>query len=226
MPAKDAHMPDTPLPAYNAGPDIDFGPLTNALDSVRQTNYQNALLGFQQRASDRADQELTGRMQQMADEHNAAITDRNHKIVSFASGWAQDILADPNPQSRAQRAQAYFSSHPELIPAMQKNGMDPNDPDGALKAIVAEARGYQNPLDVQAKQATINESNANVAKTNMETQALRRTQALIGSLDFGDGGNQGSGSYNALATGGGIPQQWPGGVHRLRLAAVADLYRR
>ncbi len=93
--------------------------------------------------------------------------------------WAQDILNDPNAQLRAMRAQAYFNSYPELVPAAKKNGIDPNDPDTAPKAIVAEARGYQNPLDVQAKQATINESNPNVAKTNMEIQALRRNAALI-----------------------------------------------
>ncbi len=54
-------MAYVPLPAYNSGPGINFGPVNQAFDAIAQQNNANRQYGLQEKASERADQAIRSR---------------------------------------------------------------------------------------------------------------------------------------------------------------------
>lgn len=217
-------MSYAPLPAYDAGPGLNFEPINNALASVANQNYRNALVGLQQQANDRANKQLT--MDTETHSRQIANMDLEHErnLATAYGGWAQDILSDPDQESRLSRATALINSHPEFSGALQKNGIDPNNPVAAMKFITAEAAGYRTPEALALQRAQIAEANANVSKSNAEVAAMRRQADMFNSLDPAEFGGQPSTSsapaiapaassayaapgVNALAAGPGTPAQ-------------------
>lgn len=176
------------LPAYNI-PNalIDFAPVQNALSGVMAQNNANREYGLQQQQSARADEQLAltkkttvAQLQNMALEH-----ERN--MAQAYGGWAQTIQSNPDPAARAALTKQLIASHPEFATTLQKNGVDPNDPDKALSFITSEAQGYQNPLDVQAKKASIAATNSTIGLNEQKMKLAKRQFDFTSNLINGGG---------------------------------------
>lgn len=164
-----------PLPGYQANSLIDFSPVNNALQNVTETNARNALLGFQSRAADRADQQLALQKQTTAADLRNSSLNYEKGLATLTGGVAQSALGLQDPAARAQVWNGIIGSHPEFGKTLQAHGIDANNPDAGLNFLVNEARGYQNPLDVQAKQAEI-ASTRSTTGLNEQKQKLAQRQ--------------------------------------------------
>lgn len=169
-----------PLPAYNPGPGINFEPVNQALEGILQQNNANRQYGLQQRASDRADQQLAI-TKQSAD---AAAHDA---MIRQSAGIAQAALNERDPAKKAAMMTQIYGLHPEYKDRLTAAGIDPNNYDGTASFIVNEARGYLDPQAVQLRNLQMDEARSNIAKTNMEVAAGRRQAEMFNSLfsEFG-----------------------------------------
>jgi hypothetical protein len=153
---------------------LDFSGINNAID----TNRQNALLqqqfGLQQRAADRADQTLALQRQTTAADLRNSQLNYEKGLATLTGGVAQSALGLQDPAARAQVWKGIVGSHPEFATTLHSHGIDPNNADAGLNFLVNEARGYQNPLDVQAKQAAIDASRAETALKGQQQKLAQR----------------------------------------------------
>lgn len=83
--------------------------------------------------------------------------------VKLLAGFTQDnILNDQDPVSRAQKWSRMLESHPDLANAPDAY----RDPATGPELFVSTARGYQDPLDRQSKEADIAYKQAQTSKLN------------------------------------------------------------
>lgn len=164
-----------PLPQYQPNALINFAPVNNALSEVASQNNTNRMFGLQQQASDRADQSLALQKQSVAADLRNSALNYEKGLATLTGGVAQSALTLKDPAARAQVWNGIVSSHPEFGKTLQAHGIDANDADAGLSFLVNEARGYQNPLDVQAKQAEIASTRSTTA-LNEQKQKLAQRQ--------------------------------------------------
>lgn len=145
---------------------LDLSPINDAIDfRARQ----------QQRAKDNAYRDEQLGMQR--DEYKAKARER---AVRNAAGIAQMALDEKDPAKGAAVMNRLIASDPRWGDAIKENNLDPADWQTFARTLVAEARGPQDPLDAQAKQAQIglvkaqtNLANANAANKESPDQAFR-----------------------------------------------------
>ena len=168
-------MAYVPLPAYNPGPGINFGPVNQAFDAIAQQNNANRQYGLQEKASERADQQFA------VDKRNSDLQYQN-AMVRQSAGIAQAAMNERDPAKKAALMSQIYSLHPEYRDRLVAAGVNPNDFDNTANFIVSEARGYLNPQDVALKDAQIAEARAGVTKSNAEVAAMRRQADFVRSL--------------------------------------------
>jgi hypothetical protein len=149
---------------------LDFSPLQNSLDQFRKSidrsheMEQNRLLGgaikekgyrggadvaFEQGRND-----IGVDLRQAADvedRNKVALRDRAKMKVA---GLAQAILEAPEEQ-RAAMWNKVRALDPDGDNELRAAGIDPNDYNAGARMLIAEARGYQDPLDRQIKEAQL-----------------------------------------------------------------------
>jgi hypothetical protein len=181
-----------PLPAYRTGPGINLEPVNAALDSIQQQNNQNRQFGLQQRASDRADQQLAfeqGQAKQAADRQNVELFGKRATAIDQAFP-----VGDPR---RAQAYQNLISTHQKMFPG-QTLTEEELDPANGPKLMAAQAGMYLDPRDSQAKDLALQETRAKINKLNVEAQNGGEAYGKTGAIFL----NPETGRYEAVQFGG------------------------
>lgn len=167
---------------------VDFSPVNNALDTNAVNNFRQQQVGIEQRAANRADQALDLQKQTTAANLRNSGLEYEKNLANLTGGVAQSALSLPDPAARAKVWQGIVSSHPDYAKNLIAHGVDPNDVDGGLNFIVNEAKGYQNPLDVEAKKAQIAGINATVGLNEQKMKLAKRQFDFTSDLINGANG--------------------------------------
>jgi hypothetical protein len=158
------------LPAYQAGNALNFNPLSQGIDDLAagikqgRANALNRDIGQRAASGDwkgaagaafengqlDAGMGLTKFKQQQ----DASASDHERKVAQHMAGVSQMILQAPPEQGRAMW-QKMVQAQPNIVQHLTKYGIDPNDHQGAAKFMIAEARGYVNPLEEQTARANL-----------------------------------------------------------------------
>lgn len=187
------------LPAYyidNAM--VNFQPVSSALDgyakgmkeagvSTAQINAANAMQAgdFERAASETARSgDVAGAMslRRHPGEIRAQEDAARKRETEMMAGRAQTLMGITDPTQRRAEAERWFASDPRFAAARTARGGDPNDVDGFLGDIVAEARGLRDPLadDRTRAQTDLARAQADSARAHGE---LYRTQSANGGAD-------------------------------------------
>ncbi len=175
------------------GAELDVAPLGNALAQLQKSNE------FQQRQ--RLDEERLGLQRQQADQSRETHeADMRTRTVKEIAGVAQMVEQEQDPGRRAGLWGKLQANYPQLTSALQEHGIDPNDHVTGPKFLIAQATGYRNPLDDQAKQAQIDttkahgryydaaagaaQTRATAATDNAATRRLKTFNEML--VQFGD----------------------------------------
>jgi hypothetical protein len=156
------------LPAYNPGGAVDFSGLNRGLDQ-----------GFNALAEGRKRQQnlkVTNALSRGEDDEAQAATDDPALALSIGTaqrskeqaddakferfkaqsvGIAQAILADKDPARAQAQWQRLVSSDPRYQKTLTQYGVDPNDYKTGAGLMVAEQRGYRDPVDEQIKRSQL-----------------------------------------------------------------------
>lgn len=165
------------LPEYETPKNalLDFSPINSAIEfdtnlrlKAAEEQRQQQRLGMEERRTQLAEE--SGKREGESHSENMRA-----KYVQRVAGIAQLIDQDPDPNSRAFKWQKMLDADPNLASKLPENARDPiNGP----KFLIAESRGYRDPLDTQAKQADIAAKNAQTGMYGAHTD-LYRAQADV-----------------------------------------------
>ena len=203
-----------PLPAYQAPNALNFQPLSQGIDDLAGGIKQGRLNALNQQIGQAAasgdwkgaqnaafgagqiDQGLgLAKYKQQAD---AAALDHEQKVAQHTAGISQMVLSAPPDQGRAMM-QKLYQSQPDIAQHLARYGVDPSDHQSAAKFMIAEARGYVNPLEEQLSRAQLEHAQGQIAllplqKQQMEqgiAQGAQKQQLLKVFLQGGQASNDG-----------------------------------
>lgn len=167
------------MPQPRASGPLDFSPLQNALNDYRKSidrsheMEQNRLVGNAYRTGGpKAAADLSfeqGNNEQGIGYTQLANKDEDRKsalrdaAIKKSAGLAQMLLEAPE-EHRATMWGKIRSIDPDSDNEMRSMGIDPNDYNAGARMIIAQARGYQDPLERQSKEAEIAYKRAMTAK--------------------------------------------------------------
>lgn len=139
------------MPAWDVqAPNVNalFAPLNAGIDKYRQGMNEQAehgirqeQLGLQRRAADRADQ-------------SAGMALEKQRVEQIA-GLAQMADAEQDPVKRQGLWGRIIASNPKMADTLEKYGADPNDHVNGPKFVIAQVRGYVDPMKRKALEADI-----------------------------------------------------------------------
>ena len=140
-----------PMPGFEyQAPDINrlAAPIQQGMDAYQKQQNErfdqglrSEQLSLQQRASGRADE-------------SHAMAMEKQRVEQIA-GLAQMADAEQDPNKRQMIWGKIVGSHPQFGTALQKHGIDPRDSVNGPKFIVAQARGYVDPITEAQKKADL-----------------------------------------------------------------------
>lgn len=159
------------LPALGFNPRnalLDLSPVTNAIDG----NRRNALM---MRESDRQDQELGLREKQVEQSMKTTAMQQEKIMAERSAGLAQMALNEKDPAKRTAIMNRVYSMHPDFTKNLSAHGVDPNDHQTVANFLVAEARGYQDPLERQKQEAQLGLIRA---QTNAANQRVDQSKVM------------------------------------------------
>jgi hypothetical protein len=164
----------TPLPgAEIRNALVDFSGINNGLDSLRQAKqdqFRNALM---QKESTRADQRMTMDQETHGQNMKTAAVNYDKLLADRSAGIAQMALSEKDPTRRAGIMERMYSMHPEYKSNLAKYGLNPEDHAGVANFVIAQARGYQDPLDKRAKEVGIQAQQSSIAMHDLQRQQLQ-----------------------------------------------------
>jgi hypothetical protein len=130
-------------------------PLSQALDTYRQ-GMKEQFEGERALARERMEQDRLS-LARNADVRAAEThsLDVHAKKVQQIAGLAQMADAEADPTRKAAIMQRVYAMHPEMATRLTAAGQDPNNHGAVAKFLIAEARGYRDPLEEQMKRTQI-----------------------------------------------------------------------
>lgn len=164
-------MAYVPLPAARVPSNamLPFDKLSDTIGSNREFQRQNAMDAYRRERDKVSDQRAAAAETRAVESHGWERESQRHqkrqRALEAASGIAQMIMDSP-AEMQAQRYQQFRQAIPDFDADMAAAGFDPNNWQTTLPAIVAKARGYQDPLDRQSKEADIAYKQAQTGKLN------------------------------------------------------------
>ena len=172
------------LPALQLEPRnalLDLTPVNNALMGIQKQQNENRNYEIDQ-------QRLGMDQQRFAQQSKSANLDYETKLATRSAGLAQMAMAEKNPQRKAAMMERMYSLAPNFRDNLTAHGINPDDHDGVANFIIAQARGYQDPMDVEAKRLEMDYKRAQIAKVNRKSSdndlfAQRSTQAQALGID-------------------------------------------
>lgn len=188
----------------NPGGAVDFSPVSNAIS-------ENRLMNFKQKQFDANQAHRSETMDMRRQEFDAS---QRNGSVKRAAGLAQMILRNPDQQSAAQQWQSLLSSNPQYQEGVRELGLDPADYRSGAQALIAEARGFVDPLERQTDEARLGLIQAQTDKArrgpNVDPLARQLNEAKLKKLQQGNAMDQ---MINGMLSGSqgsqGQPQQQP-----------------
>lgn len=135
----------------------------------------------------------------------AKIADVNYQqhLARLNGGAAQMILAEKDPAKQQQMWGAIRSQHPQFDDTLQKHGINPNDHLAGAQFLMAQARGYRDPLDEQVKRAQLAHSQVSTAAAQAQLQQPRsQTPEYRASVAANYGLTKGTPEYNSFVLNG------------------------
>lgn len=169
-------MAQMQLPAYQIPRNalLDLSPINEGFDAISRTRQQNQDNAFRS-------EQIAG---QQADRESAKL----EKFKAATAGVAQMILEDQD-QARAQAQwQRLVGSDPRWGQALKSVGVDPADYRTGAQTIIAQARGYQDPLERQKSQLQLDLIRAQTAKAQREASGGMAEYGKSGSVFQGQDG--------------------------------------
>lgn len=149
---------------------LDFSPAQRTILDARQSmdqqhrQSQNRLLGgiaasqgsraASQAAFEQGDLDLGNAFSQSANQEDDRKMALRERAKGKISGLAQSLLDAPE-EMRPQMWNRLRALDPDSEAELRAAGIDPNDYNAGARMILAEARGYQDPLDRQIKEAKL-----------------------------------------------------------------------
>ena len=211
------------LPALGFNPQnalANFAPLNDAIDTYTQERSRKNALALQTRESDRQDEELSLRRQTTNQNLKTGALEYEAKMAQHYGGVAQMIEQQSDPVKRQQMWGQLVGSHPEWGNALKGAGVDPNDHVNGPKFVIAQARGYQDPMKAQKDRAELGHLSAQTDLVRAQTKAAgtkdMSNEYLMQLLTQPD-------QPQAQPQNGSIqPQSFQGGPSQPRLQQVAD----
>jgi hypothetical protein len=164
------------LPGYNPGNSLlNFEPIQQALQQKIRTDQMQLENQFRER--DFGMRETEFKAQQSARED-----DRLQKLKQRSAGIAQLALEDQDQARGQQQFMRLYQSDPRWAQGFKQAGVDPTkDWRTAAQYLIAEARGYQDPLDRKIKEAQL-------AKTQREASGGNAEYGKSGAVFQGQDG--------------------------------------
>ncbi|MFZ4748112.1 MAG: hypothetical protein ACOYLK_14690 [Sphingomonas sp.] len=172
-----------PLPAYQVPRNalLDVSGISDAIDTGIKVKQQGVENQFRNEQLDMQRQQFSATQ---ADRADAKL----EKFKTAAAGIAQTIMDDPDQARAATQWQRLVSSDPRWKTALSQYGVDPNDHRGGAKLIIAQARGYQDPLERQKSQAQVDLYRAQAAKALRDASGQAAEYGKSGSVFQGQDG--------------------------------------
>ena len=213
------------LPAYQ----VPENKLPNALadlgNSILQVGRVNAInrgneikqqAGKLQSAGDTAGAMKVFNDQGWTDEANAVqdransqsdrLEAKHAKFIQRVAGLAQMADQETDPVKRQQKWGSIVNLDPRFAEEMKKAGIDPNDNVNGPKFVIAEARGYVDPVETQTKQAQLGLIRAQTAAANRRETDQNNPQARA-LLAQQMGYEVGSDAYKSYVLTGKLPRE-------------------
>lgn len=182
------------LPAYST-PNalINFDPMVQGIDAYQKgaenvrrvgvaRNAGNALMsgdyaGAMSTAMQGDRPDLAGLAMQAkahASQEQSQALDREHKTAMMMGGVAQRVLDlhKAGDTAGAQTLYSRISAHPNMAQALAKHGIDPNDHVGASQFLMAQAAGYRDPLEQEARRAGIDAQRSMTNLHNLQASQI------------------------------------------------------
>lgn len=166
------------LPALQLEPRnalLDLTPVNNALMGIQRQQNENRNYEMEQ-------QRLGMEQQRFAQQSKSANLDYETKLATRSAGLAQMAKAEKNPQRKAAMMERMYSLAPNYRDNLIANGINPDDHDGVADFVIAQARGYQDPMDVEAKRLEMDYKRAQIAKMNSPSAAGGTYKEVGGNL--------------------------------------------
>jgi len=184
------------LPGYRVPENamLNFKPVNDAIDGMREAGNQNAMFAYQQKRDQATDQRqnamLSLQQQAGARQQKQFDAQQEKEALSQLAGIYQSINAAPEADRPAlyQRFQPFYDRlrprFKDFDDDLRAAGIDPNDHAQVSQIITGMAAGYQNPLETQKTQAEIGLKNAQAGYYNERprTAAGGATTALVDRL--------------------------------------------
>lgn len=151
-------IPFMQMPAYNPGNSLlNFEPIQQALQQKIRADQMAVENQFRERDFGMREQEFKAQQQSRED---AAL----QKLKERSAGIAQLALEDQDQARGQQQFTRLIQSDPRWQKGFSSVGIDPTkDWRSAAQYLIAEARGYQDPLDRKKAEAQIEASQAQAA---------------------------------------------------------------
>lgn len=185
---------------------FDLGPSANV--NLLMQPLQQGLQSYRQGMDKQFEGERALKKEQLAEradtrQQQAFDLEQQKAKVQQIAGIAQAALAEQDPARRAQLMQSAYAVHPEMVTHLQRAGQNPNDHGKVAQFLIAEARGYVDPLADEAKRANIEQSRAAtaVSRANL-TQLAKATPEYRASVAGQYGLQRGSPEWNAFVING------------------------
>lgn len=164
------------LPALQLEPRnalLDLTPVNNALMGIQKQQNENRNYEI--------DQQRLGMEQKRFDQQSkSANLDYETKLATRSAGLAQMAMAEKNPQRKAAMMERMYSLAPNFRDNLTAHGISPDDYDGVANFVIAQARGYQDPMDVEAKRLDMDYKRAQIGKMNREASGSGGTYKEVG----------------------------------------------
>lgn len=147
---------------------LDFAPVNNAINGFRQ--QQNINRDFQAQQEQQTYQRGREAKSDLRQEESHDLQMRSARVKQVA-GLAQMIDGEADPAKRNSMWGQMLQTDPRLAQALPAHARDHiNGP----KFLVAEARGYRDPLDEKIKQGTLANQGLQRQSTQLDIDAKRR----------------------------------------------------
>jgi hypothetical protein len=164
-----------PLPKYDVPNALNFDPLNRAVQNFGETTRDNALMNYKV-AQDKRQEGRAGaaagreaeRFAMQKEEYNA---EKKERAMKSLTGVVQLIDQEQDPAKRAQMWGSVRSSVKDFDTDLQGLGVDPNDHINGPKFLIAQQRGYVDPMAARKAEAEIANTQAQTGYYNAQSQA-------------------------------------------------------
>lgn len=159
-----------PSPQMPSNALIDFSGLNNGIDTYRQQSNYNGQVERQQEDQKyqrgRAAKSDAMAAQSHAWEQQDRTDNRQAAVIKNTAGVAQLIDQEQDPAKRQAMWGRFVGSDKRFGESFAKYGMDPSDHVNGPKFLLAQARGYQDPVQAEAARLGNEHTRAQIRSTN------------------------------------------------------------